>query len=175
MIGFLLVTTKESNGYVSGKPIALGLAVVLVGAALFKWWPSDVRDVRRQLDALADAITVPSTDNDAARVARLIELRGYFAPDAHIRLGAEELPSRDALMALVQEWAPPPGGVYVEFADEKIAVPGDGSAHVTLTARVTSRATVTSEPTTDESDTTVDLAKRDGDWLITSVVAQPPQ
>ena len=170
-----MVTTREGDGYVSGKPIALALAVLLIGAALFKWWPSDVRDVRRQIDALADAITVPSTDIDSARVARLIELRSYFAPDAHLRLGADELPSRDALMALVDQWTPPPGGVYVEFADETIAVPGDGTAHVTLTAKVTSRATMTSEPTTDERGAKIDLAKRNGDWLITSVEAQPSQ
>jgi hypothetical protein len=168
-----MVTAKENDGYVSGKPIAIALAVVLIGAGVFKWWPSDERDVRRQIDALADAITVPSTDNDAARVARLVELRSYFAPDAHLRLGAQDLPSRDALMALVQQWSPPPGGVYVEFADEKITVAGDGTAHVTLTAKVTSRATATSEPTTDEQDAKIDLAKRDGDWLVTTVEAQP--
>jgi hypothetical protein len=63
----------------------------------------------------------------------------------------------------------------VEFADEKITVAGDGTAHVTLTAKVTSRATVTSEPTTDEQDAKIDLAKRDGDWVVTTVEAQPSQ
>jgi hypothetical protein len=170
-----MVTGNDGDGYVSGKPIAIALAVVLIGAALFKWWPSDSRDVRRQLDALADAMTVPSTDSDSSRVARLIELRSYFAPDAHVRLGSEDLASRDALMALVERWTPPPGGVYVEFADEKIAIQDGGTARATLTARVTSRATVTSDPTTDEHGTTIGLAKRDGDWVITSVEAQPSQ
>ena len=170
-----MVTTRESDGSVSGKPIAVALAVVLIGAALFKWWPSDERDVRRQLDALADAVTVPSTDTDASRLTRLVELRSYFAPDAHVRLGAEDFASRDALMAVVERLTPPPGGVYVEFADEKIAFPGDGTAHVTLTAKVTSRATATSDPTTDERDATIGLAKRAGDWVITSVEAQPSQ
>ncbi len=78
-------------------------------------------------------------------------------------------------MAVVEQWAPPPGGVYVEFADEKITVPGDGTARVTLTAKITSRATVTSEPTTDERDAAIGLAKREGDWVITSVEAQPTQ
>jgi hypothetical protein len=171
----MVTTNKTNDGYVSGKPIAIALAVVLIGAALFKWWPIDEREVRRQLDALADAITVPSTDTDASRLTRLVELRSYFAPDAHVRVGTQDLASRDELMAVIEQWKPPPGGVYVEFADQKIALPGDDTARVTLTAKVTSRATAASDPTTDEQDAKIDLAKRNGDWLITSVEAQRSQ
>lgn len=154
---------------VSGKPIALFLGALLVGAALFKWWPSDERAVRRVLDALADTLTVPSTDIAAARLTRLAELRNYFAPEATIRLDAGEPLTRDLLLALAERWTPPAGGVFVEFIYETIVVAGDGTAGVALTAKVSSRDVVTGEVTVDQHSARLALAKRDGAWLITGV------
>jgi hypothetical protein len=160
---------READGSVSGKPVAFVLGALLVGAAIFKWWPSDERAVRQQLDAVADTLTVPSTDADLSRVARLAELRGYLAPDVRVRFAGLDLPSRDALLALVEGWRLPPGGVFVEFADERVTLPGDDTADVRLTAKITSRDERTGEPAVDAHDTEVRLAKRDGDWVITSV------
>jgi hypothetical protein len=164
-----MVALNEEERFVSGKPVALILATVLIGAALFKWWPSDERDVRRQLDALADALTVPSTDTDAAKVARIVEFRSYFAPEAHVRVGTADLPDRDALVAAVEHWTTPPGGVFVEFVSEKLTFPGDNTAQVSLIAKVTARSAAADEPTVDERNATIALAKRDGDWVITKV------
>ena len=156
---------------VSGKPIALIVGALLVGAAVFKWWPSDERAVRRQLDALADTITVPSTDIETARLTRLAELRNYFAPEATIRLDAGELLSRELLLALAGRWTPPPGGVFVAFVDETIVVAGDSTARVSLTASVSSRDPASGEVTGDQHAASFALAKREGAWLITSVEA----
>jgi hypothetical protein len=161
--------SHETDGRVSGKPVALVLGALLVGAALFKWWPSDGRAVRQQLDAVADTLTIPSTDTDLSRVARLAEFRGYFAPDVRVHFASQDLVSRDALLALVEGWSPPPGGVFVELADETLTLPGDDTADVHLTAKITARDARTGEPAVEVHDTEVRLAKRDGDWVITSV------
>lgn len=154
--------------WVSGKPVAMALAIVLVGAALIKWWPSDTRAIRRQLDALADVLSVPPVESDVSRLARLADLRSYFTPDVHIRLTEQDIPSRDALVALAERWTAPPGGVFVEFQDEKMAFPGDGTAHVDLTARISRKDAGTGDTDVDDRPASFDFIKQDGDWVITS-------
>jgi hypothetical protein len=154
--------------FVSGKPIALVLALVLIGAALFKWWPSDERAIMRQLDALADTLTVPSTDTDLSRITRLAELRNYLAPDVRVRIGGLYLISREAVMSAAERWTPPPGGVFVSFTDVAIERAGE-SARISLTMKVTSRDRATGEETVDGRDVHVGMAKQNDDWVVTSL------
>jgi hypothetical protein len=143
-----------------------------VAAALFKWWPSDERAIRRELDAIADALTVPPTDTELSRVARLAELRNHFAPDVRVRFGRQDVVSRDALMGLASRWAPPPGGIFVEFVDPTIAVGDDATAQVYLTVKVSTIDARTTEPTVDAREADIGFAKIEGDWLVTSVEAR---
>ena len=163
----------DTGRFVSGKPVALVLALVLAGAAVFKWWPSDERAVRRQLDALADVLSVPSTDTELSRQTRLDDLRSYFAPEAHVRLGDLDVPSRDALMTLAEHWAPPEGGLFVEFVDEEVTLPGNGTARVDLTAKLTTRDQVTGGTKVDSRRAEIELGKQEGDWVITGVRSPP--
>jgi len=158
---------------VSGKPIALILALLLIGAGLFKWWPSDERAIRRQLDAVADTVTVPSTDTALSKITRLAELKNYFSPDAHVHLGSFDLASRDAVMAAAEQWSPQPGGVYVAFTDEIIEVTGD-DAQISLSLKVSSLDPASGERTVDEREANVRMARQNGDWLITSVEPREP-
>jgi hypothetical protein len=160
------VTDEER--WVSGKPVAVALAVILVGAALIKWWPSETRAIRRQLDAVADVISVPPVESDMSRLARLADLRSYFTPDVHIRLSGLDIPSRDALVALAERWTAPAGGVFVEFRDEKVAIPGDGTAHVDLTARISRKDQVTGDTDVEDRPASFNFVKQNGDWLITN-------
>jgi hypothetical protein len=167
---------KDGPREVSGKPIAILLFVIFIGVALVKWWPNDTRDIRRQLDALADVLSVPPTESDVSRLARLSDLRSYFTPEAHIRLTEVDIPSRDALVALAQRWTAPPGGVYVEFSDEKMTWPAANQAHVELTASLSRRDPTTGETDKEDRPASFDFAKRDGDWLITAAesLESPP-
>jgi hypothetical protein len=70
------------------------------------------------------------------------------------------------LLALATAWAPPPGGVFVEFANEAIAVPGNQTAHVDATTRISMRDQTTGETNVSERPTTFDFVKVDGDWVI---------
>jgi len=165
---------EQPGGRVSGKPVALLLAAVLVGAALFKWWPSDERAVRRQLDALADTITVPSTDTEFSRVTRLTELRNIFSPDARFHFddrGDGQL-SRDEVMALAERWSPPPGGVFVSFPDPRVEIAA-GRAAVALTAKMSRRDGQTGETHVELRPASLEMAKGENGWLITSVDVGP--
>jgi hypothetical protein len=156
-----------ADEWVSGKPIALVLAVVLVAAATYKWWPSDERAIKRQLDAVADVLTVPSTDTDASRAARLAELPTYFAPDVRVQIGDLRVASREDLMAQANTWQTPPGGVFVEFANVKIQNVTADSAQVSLLLKTTRPGPDASlPPETASYDVTVLMSKRDGDWLL---------
>jgi hypothetical protein len=159
----------EEARRVSGKPVAVVLAVIFIGVALVKWWPSDTRAVRRQLDAIADVLSVPPAESDLSRAARIADLRSYLSPDVHVHLTGQDITSRDTVMALAERWSPPPGGMFLEFLDEKIAFPGDGVARVELTARMSRKNPDTGDTDVDDRPTSVDLARRDGDWVVTSV------
>lgn len=162
---------SDEEKWVSGKPIAVVLAVLFVGAALIKWWPSDTRAIRRQLDAVADVVSVPPTESDLSRAARLSDLRSYFAPDAHIHLTEVDIPNREALLAFAERWTPPAGGMFVEFMDEKIAIANNDTGHVELTARVSKTDPANGESDVDDRPVSLELVKVDGDWVIKSVVS----
>jgi len=158
---------SDREEWVSGKPIALVLAVVLIAAASYKWWPSDERALKRQLDAVADLLTVPSTDTADARSARLAELPSYFAPDVRIQIGDLHVASRDDLTAQADRWQTPPGGVFVEFANLRVLELKADSAQVSLLLKTTWPGTDAAlPPAVNSYDVTVLMSKREGDWLI---------
>ncbi|HEX4346597.1 MAG TPA: hypothetical protein VHZ73_03450 [Vicinamibacterales bacterium] len=165
------VLVSEEDKWVSGKPIAVVLAVLFIGAGLIKWWPSDTRALRRQLDAVADVVSMPPTESDISRAARLADLRSYFAPDVHIRLTEVDIPNRDALLAVVQRLTVPSSGVYVEFLDEKFTIPGDDTGHVELTARVSKKDPSSGDTDVDDRPVSFDFVKVNGDWVIKDVVS----
>jgi hypothetical protein len=162
----------DEEKWVSGKPVAAVLAILFIGAALVKWWPSDTREIRHQLDAVADVVSVPPTESDISRAARLADLRSYFAPDARIHLAEIDIPNRDALLALAQRWTVPASGIYVEFMDEKFTVPGNDTGHVDLTARVSKKDPSTGDMDVDDRPVSFDFVKENGDWVIKNV-AEP--
>jgi len=147
---------------------ATAIAIAALGAYL--WWPSEERAIVGRLDALATTLSAPAGDGPLGLVARVAELRGYFAPEVRVRVGSQEVVSRDALLAMVGRWTPPPGGAVVEFVDTEVTLAADrGSAQVSLTATVSSRDARTGEAVVDAREARVALAKQDGEWVLTSV------
>jgi hypothetical protein len=142
----------------------------MVAGVAYRYWPSDEREIRRHLSNLAEALSVPSAETEVGRITRIAATREYFAPDVRIRVGAEQIVSRDALMATIGRLSPPPGGVTVEFADVTVTLANDhSSADVTLTARVASTDRQTGEKTLDVQGAAVQMRDAEGDWVITTV------
>jgi hypothetical protein len=167
-------TVGDEGRTFSGKPVAIVIGALLIIAALIKWWPSDERDIRHQLDALADILSVPPVESDLSRTARLADLRSYFSDSVQVRLPEQHIPNRDALMAIAESYHPPPGGIFIEFVNENISLPGDNTAHVIVTTHISRRNASNGETDVEERQAALDLAKRRGDWLITNVEQQEP-
>ncbi len=140
------------------------------GYFVYSWWASPERAVRSRLHDLAATLSVSGKGGDAGRVARLAQLRRYFADDVHLRWGASgpEIVSRDALMGILSGWTPSPGGWTVEFVDMTVTVgPDQDAAEVHLTVKVTGHDARTGEPTIDAREANVKIAKRNGEWVMT--------
>jgi hypothetical protein len=164
-----------------GRLIAI-LVVVVAIAAGYRWWASEERAIRHQLSEIAQSLTVIPNEADLGSVGRIARLRKALAPDIRI-VAAEPLDAassdavarvtqhivgRDAVLALVRRWVPPPGGVTVEFLDVKIEIDdGRTDAQVRCTARITSRES--QQAAIDAQELTIGFTNVEGDWLVTSV------
>jgi hypothetical protein len=139
------------------------VAVVIVSALLFVFWPNEERVVRGRLTDIAAIITVPPHETDLARMTRIARLRDYLAPDLRVRYGTQEAASRDMVLGALAQWQQA-DGLKVEFVDVQVtrdpARPDAASAY--LTAKMTGRDSV------DAREADVRLARVDGKWVVTA-------
>jgi hypothetical protein len=156
------------------KPRANGsVYVAIVFAALFgyfgyQWWFNPARAVKQRLGQVAGALSVPEAEADMARLARIARLRGYLADDLHVRVGASDVGSRDMALAIAAGWKPEPGSGDVHFADVQVFIESETAAHAYLAVELTSLDKESGHATVDSRDASVNLAKRDGEWVITT-------
>jgi hypothetical protein len=143
---------------------------VLIGYFGYQWWFNPARAVKRRLGEVAAALSASADDTDISRITRLARLRGYLADDIHVRPGsaAPEITSRDVVLAAIGSWRPPPGGGDIHFADVNVAMESASSARAYVTVELTIPDRETGQATIDARDATASLAKRDGEWVITS-------
>jgi hypothetical protein len=163
-----MVENEDGRSY-SGTAVAAVLIALMIAAAVYRYWPSDEREIRRHLSNLAEVLSVPAGESDVARLTRLAAMREYFAPDVRISVGSEQMVSREALVAMLNR-AAAPAELGVEFVDVAIQLADDHrSAQVGLTAKVSTTDRQTGESTLDAREASVQMSKEDGDWVITSV------
>jgi hypothetical protein len=161
----------KSNGSVY---VAVVFAV-LIGYFGYQWWFNPARAVKRRLGEVAAALSASADDTDMTRLTRLARLRGYLADDIHVRPGgaAPEITSRDIVLAAIGSWRPPPGGGDIHFADVHISMESASAARAYVTVELTIPDRETGQATIDARDATASLAKRDGEWVITSAESKP--
>jgi hypothetical protein len=150
---------------------SLYVAVVfaaLAGYFAYQGWFNPARAVKQRLGEVAAVLSVPAEESEIARVARLAQLRRYLADDLRVRAGAREIRSREAALAIAGNWKPEPGSGDVHFADVQIFIESDTSAHAYLAVELTSRDRQSGQPTVDSRDASVGLARRGGEWVITT-------
>lgn len=167
------------SGGRSGTIVAAVLLTVMVAGIVYRYWPSDEREIRRHLSNLAEALSTPGGETDVEHLTRVAALREYFAPEIQVKVVGEQTLSRDALIGIISRLAAPAGGFAVEFVDITVTLAQDHrSADVTLTARVASTNPQTAESTVDTRAAAGTMRKMDGDWVITAVDSpdsQPPR
>lgn len=156
----------------SGTAVAVVIFAAMIAGLVYRYWPSDERSIRRHLNNLAEAISIPSTDSEVARITRFAALREYFAPDVRIGLDDYVIVSRDSLIGQLSQWTPPPGGLAVEFVDVAVTL-ADDAAQVSLTARVSITNPTTDRSTLDERIVDLTMIKLAGDWVISSATTRP--
>jgi hypothetical protein len=151
--------------------LLIAMVIALAGGYFaYRWWSDPTNAVKRRLDGLAATLSVTVRESEVARVVRIAELRGYFAPEVRIRVGRSgpEINSREEVLGIVSAWTPPPGGWEVRFVDVQVTVAPDSTAQASLTVETIGHDARTGQRTLDATEAAVVLALRDGQWVITS-------
>jgi uncharacterized protein DUF4440 len=152
----------------SGTAAAAVLFSALIAFFVYQWWFNPTREVQRRLNDIAIALSVPDNEPPMARVMRAAQLRKYLADDLRVRAGSSELSSRDAIVAAVAAFAPPPGGWNVQFVDVQIRVDRatGTSADVYMSVEVNGRDARTGQPTVDAREAAVTMKKQNAEWVV---------
>ena len=153
--------------------------VVIVFAALlayfgYQWWFNPSRAVKHRLGEVAAALSVPDSEQDIARIARLARLRRYLSDDLRVKAGAEEIRSRDTAVAAAAAWKPQPGNGDVHFADVQVFIESETAAHAYLAVEITNVDRESGRATVDARDASVSLAKQNGEWVVTVAESKQP-
>jgi hypothetical protein len=161
----------KSNGSVY---VAMVFAV-LVGYFTYQWWFNPSRAVKRRLGEVAAALSVTSHEAEIGRIARLAQLRKYLAPDIRVRVGepSQEIASRDTVLALVGSFKPAADTFNVRFTDTQVFVDAEAAAHAYMTVEVITPDRQSGQPAIDSRNASVDLAKVDREWVITTAELKP--
>jgi len=140
----------------------------LTGYFVYQWWFNPNRMVKARLGDIAAALSIPANEAELGRVTRLAQLGKFAVADVHVRVGKNgpDLGSRDAVLAAVSAFTPPPGGWNVDFVDSDVLVSSDSTARAYVTADVTTRDPGTGKQTLDSRDVTFSFVWQDGDWLV---------
>jgi hypothetical protein len=163
--------TESSENFCSERGAsALPVLIVVVALAIaaflaYRWWTGEERIVKKRLDALAVTLSPPA-NGELAMIARIVQLRGFFAPDVHIQFSGEIIDSRDALVAVLGRWQPPKNGFTLTFADVVVHMVDADTAHVSLTAEISNSNGTNSDPLLDAREGTLTMTKVDGEWVI---------
>lgn len=148
----------------------------LIGYFTYQWWFNPTRDVKRRLGDVAESLSMTPNEKDVDRLARLARLRRCLAADLHVRIGAApEITSREMALGVVAGVPPTTAGWDIAFADVQIVMESDTTAHAFVSVEVTTRD-AQDQPSMDSRDASLNLAKQDGEWVITKAEARelPP-
>jgi len=154
----------KSNGSVY---VALVFAA-LIGYFGYQWWFNPARAAKQRLGEVAFALSVPEHESEVARIGRLAQLRKYLAEDLRLKIGAEEIRSRDAALGIAAGWTPPAGSGDVHFADVQLFIESDTAAHASLAVELASLDKESGHSTVDSRDASVSMARKNGEWVITA-------
>jgi hypothetical protein len=146
---------------------------VLFGYFGYQWWFNPARAVKHRLGEVAAALSVPEQESDLTRVTRMAQLRGYLGDDLRITIASiPDVVSRDMALAAAGAWRPPPGSGDVRFADVQVFIESDTTAHAYMAVQLTSVDLASGQPTIESRDASVGLAKRNGEWVVTTAEAK---
>lgn len=147
----------------------IGIAAIVIAAAVFAWravFPSDEREIRRQLTRVAEQVNAQPQGLSA--LANAADIGSAFADDVVIDLGqGGPIRGRNTLMAIVARLQPRTSRYEVRIRDMDVRVEDSQRASVDLSA------TTSGENGMDAREFQLQMVKRDGKWLIARVTSVP--
>lgn len=158
----------------TGTAVASVCFGALIAFFVYQWWFNPTRAVQRRLNEIAATLSAGDNEPSIARIGRAAQLRKYLANDVHIRMGTQELTSRNQIVGAVGAFNPPPGGWNIQFVDVQIRVNHDTNADADayMTIEVNGRDPRTGQPTVDGREVAVTLKKVDGEWVVATAETQ---
>jgi hypothetical protein len=159
----------------NGSVYVAAVFAVLVGYFTYQWWFNPSRAVKRRLGEVAAALSVTPHEAAVGRIARLAQLRTYLAPDIRVRVGepSQEIASRDTVLSLIGSFRPAADTFSVRFTDTQVFVDAEAAAHAYMIVEVITPDLQSGQPTIDSRSASVDLAKVDREWVITTAELKP--
>jgi hypothetical protein len=127
-------------------------------------------DLATLAEALPHEMVAPFLS--ALPVERAADVLEYLDEDLRLRIGADEIRSRDAAVGLAAAWKPRAGSGDVHFADVQLFIESDTAAHAYLAVEFTSLDRDSGHATVDSRDASVSMARRRGEWVITAAEAK---
>jgi hypothetical protein len=160
----------------SGSAVVAVIAAVLVGYFTYQWCFNPSRAVKRRLGEVAAALSAPPRESEVNRMTRLATLGKYLSPNIRVHLSepAQDVTTRDAVLALVGAFRPAADGFDVRFTDTQVFVDSASAAHASMAVEVVTPDPRSGQPTIDSRDATVDLGNLDGEWLVMIAELKPP-
>jgi hypothetical protein len=152
----------------NGSIYVAAVFAALIGYFVYQWWFNPNRMVKARLGEIAAALSIPPSEREIDRLARLARLRKLATSDVHVKVGkaGPVLESLDAVLAAIGAAPVPPGGWNVDFVDADVRVNDDDSARAYVTADMTTKDPETGRQSLDSRDVVLSFAKSDGEWLV---------
>jgi hypothetical protein len=145
--------------------LILGIAVAV---AVYLWWSSPERQIRRVLDAVSEGLSHDGPATGLSAISTASALQSYFTPDVTVVPGTpfEPVKGRDSVIAAAARLLSATAGFRVEFVDVQINLASDSrSAGVDCTAVATLRDRAGQE-TVDAREIVIDMNVVEGRWVI---------
>ncbi len=169
------MTPEESERTYSGTIVAAVIFGMMIAGLVYRYWPSDERDILRHISNLGEALSLPGAESEPLSATRFAALREYFAPDVRFRWDDQEIVTREVLLARLRSWTPPPLGVRVEFVDVRVTLAENrATATVQLTAHLSTRRTGQDDGSLTTRAIVASMTHASGDWVIATADASAP-
>jgi hypothetical protein len=173
------MTNDQRNGRMHRKRYVAVLVALAVGAGALWIWsarPStEQREIHRRLDEFTATFNAASGEG-LGGLAQAARLGHFFTDDVVVELGRGSPPirGRETVVGMAARLQPRAAEFLLEFVDVTIGGIEEERAEVSLTAVLRRRAAVPAPESLDAREFSAELAKVDGVWQVSRVVAIDP-
>lgn len=156
-----------------GTTYVAAVAVALAGYFVYQTWFNPSRAVKRRLGEIAGALSMPESEGEIDRVARLARLRSYLAIDVRLLALGVNIDGNGTVVGVLAALKAPKGGVDVQAVDVQVSIDSTSTARAGLMLEVNTLDPVTGEWRAEMHETIASLEKRTGEWIVVRAEIRP--